>query len=58
MMLDFMGWGEAARLIEEALERLFSRGYATGDLARFMENGTSLGTKEFGEMLVKEVNHD
>ena len=55
MMLEFMGWNEAARLIEDALERLFSEGYATEDLARFMENGKILGTKEFGEMLVKNV---
>lgn len=55
MLLDFIGWGEAARLIEEALERLFSQGYATGDLARFMEDGKELGTKEFGEMLLKNV---
>ena len=55
MMLEFMGWNEAARQIETALERLFSEGYATGDLARFMDNGKTLGTKEFGEMLVKNV---
>lgn len=55
MLLDFIGWKEAARLIEEALESLFSQGYATGDLARFMENGKELGTKEFGEMLLKNV---
>lgn len=55
MMLDFMGWSEAARLIEDALQDLFSNGYATGDLARFMENGKELGTREFGEMLVDKV---
>lgn len=55
MMLDFMGWSEAARLIEDALQDLFGNGYATGDLARFMENGKELGTREFGEMLVDKV---
>lgn len=55
MMLEYMGWIEAAKLIEDAMERLFSTGYATEDLARFMENGRPLGTKEFGEMLVKSV---
>ena len=55
MMLEYMGWIEAAKLIEDAMERLFSTGYATEDLARFMENGRPLGTKEFGEMLVKNV---
>ena len=55
MMLEYMGWAEAAKLVETAIERLFSKGYATEDLARFMENGNPMGTKEFGEMLVKNV---
>lgn len=55
MMLEYMRWSEAAKLIEDAMERLFISGYATEDLARFMENGRPLGTKEFGEMLVKSV---
>lgn len=55
MMLDYMGWTEAARLIEEHMEALFVEGYATADLARFMENGKSLGTKEFGAKLAAEL---
>ncbi len=55
MMLEFIGWNEAAELIENALEHLFSMGYATEDLARFMDNGKPCGTKEFGDMLVKNV---
>ena len=53
MMLEFMGWNEAAMLITAALEHAFSEGKATHDLARFMPNGQSLGTKEFGEYIVK-----
>lgn len=52
MMLEYMGWDEAARLITAALEEAFSKGKATPDLARFMPDGTSLGTKEFGEYIV------
>lgn len=33
MMLDYMGWHEAGRMIEDALERLFQKGVATADLA-------------------------
>lgn len=51
MMLGHIGWNEAASLIPCALERLFSEGYATPDLARFMENGHSLGTIEFARAL-------
>lgn len=53
MMLDYMGWGEAGKLITDALEQLFQEGKATADLARFMPNGTPLGTKEFGEEIIK-----
>ena len=52
MMLEYMGWNEAALLITAALERAFSEGKATHDLARFMPDGKSMGTKEFGEYIV------
>lgn len=55
MMLDYMGWNEAAALVTAAMERLFVEGYATMDLARFMDNGKPLGTKEFGEKLAAEL---
>lgn len=55
MMLDYMGWSEAAHLIEEKMENIFVSGYATHDLARFMENGKSLGTREFGDKLAAEL---
>ncbi len=52
MMLEYMGWYEAASLITTAMEKAFLKGEATHDLARFMDNGKSLGTKEFGETIV------
>ena len=52
MMLEYMGWNEAGRLITAALEHAFSEGKATRDLARFMQNGQPLGTKEFGEYVM------
>ncbi len=55
MMLDYMGWNEAAQLITDAMEKLFTQGLATADLARFMNNGQSLGTQEFGAQLVKQL---
>ena len=35
MMLEYMGWNEAANLITAAMEKAFSKGEATNDLARF-----------------------
>ena len=52
MMLEYMGWKEAAQLIVNALEKAFSKGEATHDLARFMPNGHALGTNEFGQKII------
>lgn len=53
MMLEYMGWKEAAQLIVNALEKAFSNGEATADLARFMPKGNALGTKDFGQRIVE-----
>ena len=55
MMLEHIGWKEAAALVEKALEESFSQGYATVDLARLMENGKPLGTVEFTENIVRRI---
>lgn len=55
MMLEYLGWNEAAELITSALESSFSAGKATHDLARFMPGGVSLGTREFGEAIISLV---
>jgi len=56
MMLEYMGWNEAADLITDAMEKAFQNGEATNDLARFMPNGKPLGTVQFGEKLLKLIN--
>ena len=55
MMLDYMGWHEAGRLIENALESLFQIGVATADLARFMPEGKSVGTRDFGNKIIGQL---
>ena len=50
-MLEHLGWTETAKLVTAALETLFGDGYAPADLARFMDNGKPLGTKEFSDAL-------
>lgn len=55
MMLDYLGWREAGELINQGLECLFSQGYATSDLAKFMLEGKPLGTCEFGDMLINSL---
>lgn len=55
MMLDYIGWHESGKLITDAMETLFRQGIATTDLARFMINGKSVGTKEFANHLIKAL---
>lgn len=56
MMLDYMGWGEAGELITQSLENLLCKGVATADLARFMKNGHSVGTREFGQAMTDALS--
>lgn len=56
MMLQYIGWSEAAVVIEQALEQSFESGRATNDLARFMTNGKTLTTTEFRDEIVERVN--
>ena len=56
MMLEYMGWDEAAKLIVTALERTLRQGYSTADVADSIKHGHCLNTKEFGEMVVKMMN--
>ena len=55
MMLEHLGWQEAAASIVGALETTLAQNMATPDLARFMEQGTALGTKEFADELVRNI---
>lgn len=55
MMLEYLGWGEAAARVTVALERMFAAGRATADLARFMPGGTPLATSDFADELTSFV---
>lgn len=55
MMLEYLGWKEAAELITQALEDNFAAGYATNDLARFMSNSHPLSTSEFADATVGRI---
>ncbi|OPZ29440.1 MAG: Isocitrate dehydrogenase (NADP) [Bacteroidetes bacterium ADurb.BinA174] len=55
MMLEYMGWNEAGNLITKSLEKLFEKGYATADLAQFMEKGKALSTSEFASEVINSL---
>ncbi len=56
MMLQYMGWTEAADAITRAICSSFAEGKATGDLARFMDNGHALSTSAFTAQLVNSIS--
>jgi len=55
MMLEYLGWKEAASLIEKTLEQSFLESRATADLARFMPGGISLSTSAFTQEIVTRI---
>lgn len=55
MMLDYIGWTDAANLIRSAMEKAIKSQTVTADFAQFMENSTSLGTKAFGDVLISKL---
>ena len=52
MMFDFLGWPEAARLIENALERTIQQKKVTYDFERLMEGATKVKTSEFADCII------
>jgi isocitrate dehydrogenase len=55
MMLEFMGWQEAADLIVTALEKTIQNKTVTYDLERQMEGATLLKCSEFGDEIIKNM---
>ena len=53
LMLKFMGWSEAACLIENALESTFASGKVTFDLAQSNHNSTTLSCKQFANKVIE-----
>ncbi len=53
MMLDFMGWKEAAHLIERGVETAVQKGRVTYDLARFRPDAEEISCRDFAEEVVR-----
>ncbi|HET7102678.1 MAG TPA: NADP-dependent isocitrate dehydrogenase [Terracidiphilus sp.] len=52
MMLEFIGWKEAARLIESAMEKTIQQKYVTYDFERQLTGATKVGTSEFAARII------
>ncbi|WP_290812328.1 isocitrate dehydrogenase (NADP(+)) [Halovivax sp.] len=55
MMLEYMGWSDAADLVRDAVEETISEGLVTYDLERQLEGAEKLATSEFAEEVVANV---
>ncbi|MEE8558913.1 MAG: NADP-dependent isocitrate dehydrogenase [Myxococcota bacterium] len=53
MMLDYLGWGEAARLIETGITKAIGEKRVTYDFYRLMEGATLLKCSEFGSAIIE-----
>ncbi|QLH54772.1 MAG: Isocitrate dehydrogenase [NADP] [Candidatus Kapaibacterium sp.] len=56
MMLEYMGWQEAADLIIKGLERTIKQKRVTYDFHRLMEGATLLKTSEFGSAIIENMD--
>jgi isocitrate dehydrogenase len=56
MMFEFLGWKEAARLIESAMERTIQQKRVTYDFERLMEGATKVKTSEFADYIIQNMD--
>ena len=52
MLLDFIGWKEAAKLIESAMEKTIQQKFVTYDFERQLPGATKVGTSEFATRII------
>ena len=55
MMLDYLGWNEAADMIRHGVERAILDKQVTYDLARQMDGATLLRCSEFAQAIVERL---
>jgi isocitrate dehydrogenase len=56
MMLEYMGWQEAAEHVYDAMEHVFAKRKVTSDLHAQMEGATLLTTSEFADAIIKNMH--
>jgi isocitrate dehydrogenase len=55
MMFEFLGWKEAARLIEEGIAKTIQQKKVTYDLERLMKGATKVGTSAFASAIIETM---
>ena len=56
MMFDLLGWSEAARLIESAIETTIQQKKVTYDFERQMQGATKVKTSEFADHIIRNMD--
>ena len=54
-MFRFLGWSEAADLIEQSMERTIEQKKVTYDFERLMEGATKVRTSEFASHIIENM---
>src|SRR6201992_936273 len=52
MLLEFIGWKEAAKMIESAMEKSIQQKFVTNDFERQTAGATKVGTSEFATRII------
>jgi isocitrate dehydrogenase len=52
MLLEFIGWGQAAKMIESAMEKTIQQKFVTYDFERQTAGATKVGTSEFATRII------
>jgi isocitrate dehydrogenase len=55
LMLRYLGWNEAANLIENGLRKTLASKNVTADFYELMKNATSLSTSDFAEQIIERM---
>lgn len=56
MMLEYMGWNDAAEHVYDAMEHVFAKRKVTSDLHAQMEGATLLSTSEFADAIIRNMH--
>jgi isocitrate dehydrogenase len=55
MMLEYLGWQEAADLVVEGIKKTIQKKLVTYDLERHIEGATKVKTSEFGKYIIENM---
>lgn len=56
LLLEHLGWTEAAQLVIQSVEKTIASKVVTYDFARLMDGATEVKCSEFGDELIKNMN--